>query len=136
MNLASRRAAKKLTLLSRRAGSRAIWALLMGSVLATLPGCVANRMFRVDSIDTSPLYSLAFIEFDDQGELWSPAQVSRALDVIQAANIARDGAIVVVFVHGWNHNASLSEETSKHGNVLGFRRMLTASRRWSSIGSC
>ena len=42
-------------------------------------GCVAHRMYRPESVVVAPAYDLAFVELDDHGELWSPAQVARAL---------------------------------------------------------
>ena len=109
---------------SRSPRSRVVRALLAGSVRAMLSSCVENRMYRIESIQPDSPLSMAFIEFDDQGELWSQEQLSLTLEHIKAENNAQGGAIVVVFVHGWNHNASPREETRESGNVLGFRRIL------------
>lgn len=90
---------------------------LLGLVHA---GCIGTRMIRgADSVVEGEGYSIAFIEFDDFGELWMPAQVNRALATLESANEHPDGAIFLLFVHGWNHNAS--EDDS---NVLGFHQQL------------
>jgi hypothetical protein len=61
---------------------------------------------------------LLFIEFDDQGQMWNPAQVSKALDSLKALAAQRPVS-VVVFAHGWNHDASADD-----GNARSFRDML------------
>lgn len=73
-------------------------------------------------------YRLAFVEFDDQGELFMRAQLDRAVAEIEAAKAtaqqAGGRATVVVFVHGWKNNAS-----DGSGNVWGFRRLLAGMSR-------
>jgi pimeloyl-ACP methyl ester carboxylesterase len=61
---------------------------------------------------------LGFIEFDDQGQLWSPAQARKVLDSVQELAAQRPVS-VVVFAHGWNHNAAATD-----ANVSSFRQML------------
>ncbi len=100
------------------------------TVLLVLPlllaACVPSRMYRPQGIEELPDYSLAFVEFDDQGELWSPGQLEKALELIRAANQRHpDGVVVSVYVHGWNHNASQREEEEAGGNVFGFKRLLS-----------
>jgi hypothetical protein len=64
---------------------------------------------------------LSFIEFDDKGKLFSPIEVSAALNEIDKYKAQSTGgdALVVVFIHGWKNNAS-----DDSGNVWGFRRAL------------
>jgi pimeloyl-ACP methyl ester carboxylesterase len=77
-------------------------------------------------------YHLAFIEFDERGEFFDRRQLDSALATIskardRAATLTRtqppDSApvrpTVVLFVHGWKHNAS-----DKSANVWGFRQLL------------
>jgi pimeloyl-ACP methyl ester carboxylesterase len=68
-------------------------------------------------------YRLAFIEFDDRGEMFKRAQLDRAVREIAKARadakVQGRRAVLAVFVHGWKNNAS---ETS--GNVWGFRQVL------------
>lgn len=81
-------------------------------------------------------FYLAYVEFDDMGELWSignlregsgsHSQLSRALDVIDRARAvarAQDRDLdVIVFIHGWHNNASAYDE--KHKDLGSFRTVL------------
>jgi len=42
--------------------------------------------------------------------------------LIRTANKGERGAVVVVFVHGWNNDAS--PRNQRHGSLAGFRRTL------------
>ena len=95
-----------------------LWAALTLLLLAA-GGCTRPRLYRPDSVVHSESYDLAFVEFDDQGELWSPAQVVAAHRLIQEASADEDGIILNVFIHGWQHNASPDD-----GNVAGFESFL------------
>lgn len=66
-------------------------------------------------------YYLAFIEFDDFGELYDPGQLTRALRIIEKAKAGSPtgNAKVITFIHGWKNNAS-----DAMGNVWGFRDAL------------
>lgn len=68
-------------------------ATLMVTSICTL-ACTANRMHRPVSVEEHPDYSLAFIEFDDQGELWAPSQLDRALALLEHENLSPYGAAV------------------------------------------
>jgi|GEM_PF-3097774 len=101
--------------------------------------CTANKAYRVkypagkppaiDPVETASGYRLAFIEFDDQGEMFERGQLTQALDAIAAARrdaaqiAARTGRpaelAVFAFVHGWKNNAS-----ERSSNVRRFREML------------
>lgn len=74
------------------------------------------------SVEEHPDFALAFVEFDDQGQLRDPAQLDRAEKLVleEAGGVNGPGAVVVVFVHGWRHNASVCDE-----NVVCFREVLT-----------
>jgi hypothetical protein len=61
---------------------------------------------------------LLFVEFDDQGQMWDPAGVSKALDDLKVLAAQRPVSIIT-FAHGWNHNAS-----SDDSNVRSFEQML------------
>ncbi len=65
-------------------------------------------------------YLLGFIEFDDQGQLFDRAQMSDVIDALyqRAAPQNRD-LLMVVFVHGWKHNAAPGD-----GNIATFRQAL------------
>jgi pimeloyl-ACP methyl ester carboxylesterase len=74
-------------------------------------------------------YTLAFIEFDDRGELFDRRQLTNAVQAIRDAKAAAAGmspsagqtphASVFTFIHGWKNNAS-----DNSGNVWGFRQTL------------
>ena len=98
-----------------------LWVLSLGLVLTA---CVPNRMYRRDSVEVQPDYTLAFLEFDDQGEMWSPAQLRAVLQQIEKANEHPEGASVVLFIHGWHHNASPRDEQENKGNIRGFKALL------------
>jgi pimeloyl-ACP methyl ester carboxylesterase len=99
--------------------------LLLCWLLPAGTACVPNRMYRSDNIQPETEYTLAYIEFDDQGELWDPSQVSRALDLIDQAGNAESGALVISFVHGWNSNASPDQEVQKGSSLHGFKEFLS-----------
>lgn len=103
---------------SKRKGIICTQALLLLAV--SLSGCIGNTMLRgTDSVEEGDGFAVAYVELDDLGELWMPSQVNRALARIATANEHSDGAIVVLYVHGWNHNADQRDD-----NVLGFHEQL------------
>jgi hypothetical protein len=81
-------------------------------------------MYRPVSLEVHPEYSLAFVEFDDQGELWAPSQLDRALDHLERLNESEWGVALVLFAHGWNADASPGEEQENGGTVFAFRTIL------------
>ena len=95
---------------------------LLAGLLAL--SCTAHRMYRPVSVEDHPEYSLAFVEFDDQGELWSPAQLDSALALLERLN-SGPGVALVVFVHGWNNDASPREEKAEDGSIYQYRKILT-----------
>ena len=51
-------------------------------------------------------FDVAKIEFQEDGSLAEASQLKTAADTIKAARDAdRNGALVVLFIHGWHHNA-------------------------------
>ncbi|MFQ6024761.1 MAG: hypothetical protein ACE5NW_18765, partial [Acidiferrobacterales bacterium] len=97
--------------------------LLLLALTSIMSGCVSNRMYRPDNIQQESDYTLAFVEFDDQGELWSPSQLFRTVDFIEKAS-QDDGSIVLVFIHGWNNNASPKHEQKEDYSLNGFKQFL------------
>ncbi len=69
-------------------------------------------------------FSMNFVEIDEQGMPANRAQAEAALAV--ASNAETDGSYVIVFVHGWHHNAS-----SGDANVRGFYDALALVSRWN-----
>ena len=95
---------------------------LLAGLLAL--SCTAHRMYRPTSLEEHADYSLAFIEFDDQGELWSPSQLDSALAHLERLN-SGPGVALVIFVHGWNNDASPREDQADKGSIYQYRKFLT-----------
>jgi hypothetical protein len=66
---------------------------------------------------------LAFLEFDEMGEMWDPAQLDRAIELITRAKRLSPHPIVVTFTHGWKNNAN-DDPGHVNGNVFGFEGVL------------
>jgi hypothetical protein len=65
-------------------------------------------------------FLLGFVEFDDQGKFWNKDLQLTALDKIgDDPAIQASGATILVFVHGWKHNADVCDS-----NVEAFRDVL------------
>jgi hypothetical protein len=64
-------------------------------------------------------YLLGFIEFDDQGQLWSRTQMRNVLDQLKKEAASQD-LLIVAFVHGWKHNAAPGDK-----DIKTFRGILT-----------
>ena len=63
-------------------------------------------------------FDLAFAEFSERGNAFDDARVEAVLAKI-AAKACADGVVLIVFVHGWKHNASEDDP-----NVLSFKDSL------------
>jgi len=102
---------------------------LLLALLVTLTGCVSAQMYRPDSVEEKDDYTLTFIEFDDQGEPWAPAQLERTIQVIDQAHSEGKRSVVLLFVHGWHNDASNREDRKLDNNVEGFQRLLGTTRQ-------
>jgi hypothetical protein len=69
-------------------------------------------------------FSMNFVEIDEQGLLANRRQAEAAL--ANAAVAEAEGAYVVVYVHGWHHNAATDD-----ANVQRFYSALAAVSRWN-----
>lgn len=69
-------------------------------------------------IEESGDYSLGFVEFDDQGWFWDREQMDRLIDRL-SFEVSRRDVLMVVFAHGWKHNAEACDT-----NVSCFRESL------------
>ena len=66
------------------------------------------------------LYSMAFVEFRNNGELWKPEQLQEALRAIDGADRRSDHRVLAItFIHGWKNNAR-----QVNNNVHDFRLQL------------
>jgi hypothetical protein len=76
---------------------------------------------------------LAFIEFDDFGEVWQrnssgrPSQLQKTIDLIKAAKEQdpRGQPLILTFVHGWKHNAKEGKTAAdEDSNVVALQSVL------------
>ena len=82
-------------------------------------GLVANRPHQNPggAVFEERGYRLAIVEFDDQGVCCDRRQLHAAMAALQA--LSGQGAVVLVFVHGWKHNARSDDD-----NLAAFRGIL------------
>jgi hypothetical protein len=69
--------------------------------------------------DAELRYTLGFVEFDEQGQLYDRGQMQALLDYLYRL-AADDDLLMTVFVHGWHHLAK-----SGDGNIESFRKSLS-----------
>ena len=66
---------------------------------------------------------LSFVEFDEKGDFWDRRQLGRAGRHIENA---KKPVLLVLFIHGWHHNAADRKPGGKNpGDVETFRRLLS-----------
>jgi hypothetical protein len=100
-------------------------------VLLLLAGCVANAPFRTQNgvkcehwkgcgafYEDQGKYDLGFVEFSERGNDFNPDQTTALLNKVTQASNAGEVALVI-FVHGWQHNASTEDS-----NVESFKEAL------------
>lgn len=112
--------------------------LLILATFLVITGCAQNAAYRTDfstctfsqegdcvlsSIQyhapgKSDEYRLAFVEFDDKGQLRHREQMDAVLNNYYPV-ATHDDILLVVFIHGWHHNASPGDT-----NIQEFRRLL------------
>lgn len=106
-------------------------------------GCKENWDLKIEECaavtpESTPAYQLHFVEFDDQGWLApqsaqgqeakppygsASGQIEAVLAALKAATADGGGVNLVVYVHGWKHNAAFDDP-----DVLKFRRILSGVR--------
>lgn len=96
---------------------RTDYALCATPAPRTASDCAASALQLVPAGDGAE-YTLGFIEFDDQGQLWDRRQMAAVLDHL-TTRAADDDQLIVVFVHGWKHNAAPGDS-----NIDTFRSVL------------
>lgn len=82
---------------------------------AEAEGCRSSSIENHDAEN----YGLGFVEFDDQGSTYDDRRQMTALFRRLEAEAETHDLCMIVFVHGWKHNASYED-----GNVQDFRRLL------------
>jgi pimeloyl-ACP methyl ester carboxylesterase len=64
---------------------------------------------------SAPGYLMGFIEFDDQGQLFDQrAQMTHVMARVDEDAASGEDLIMVVFVHGWKHNAHTGDDNIGH----------------------
>ena len=129
--------------------SRKVW---LGLLTLALAACAPFSMYRTDiktvCADSDPAalakkcqrntiqvlqpdsagkpgYTLGFIELDDQGQLWDRGQMKAVLGSVDAqTSHGTNDYLMVVFVHGWKHNAGFDGNGVEDDNVAHFREAL------------
>lgn len=66
--------------------------------------------------DNTPYGKLCAIELDEQGDLWESAQLRKATEMLRKSE---KKPLLVVFIHGWQNNAS-----PDNGNLQSFNQLL------------
>ncbi|WP_165674679.1 alpha/beta fold hydrolase [Metapseudomonas otitidis] len=104
--------------------------LLLSACL--LAACTANTPLRTDSVtkcddiypcsssalEVHPNYEVGFVEYSERGNDFDPVRTQKLIDRLREYSESGDIA-VVVFIHGWKHNAAQSDE-----NVASFTKAL------------
>lgn len=87
---------------------------------------------RSDFPPNDPSFDLAVIQFKDDGRYLDSRQIDAAEDCIRKARLSNaNGALVVVFIHGWHHGAhwartpsTLASQTDGDDHFHAFRLVL------------
>jgi hypothetical protein len=116
---------------------------------ALVLSCVSERQYRTSTqaqpydpkttnssnaiIEVAADYTLGYVEFDDQGWLYGTNNSRNRLQIDAvtdrfAAEGETNSLLIVVFVHGWKHNAS-----GKDQNVLMFHKVLNELGRLEEV---
>lgn len=103
--------------------------LLSVPLLIAVVGCTAQKSFwaekeaqenplhlaKIPHVEDSRFHpNLRIVEYDDNGDRWERMQLISALDAIRKS---REGSPVVVFAHGWRHNANPEDSDLKSFNA-------------------
>lgn len=82
----------------------------------TLPGEPGNCLDEADAEECTQSYyqeyrdfDLAFAEFSERGNVFSDHHLTDVLQRIRS-NAEHDGVVLVVFIHGWKHNARENDD--------------------------
>lgn len=94
---------------------------LLIAVAALLAGCASygHKAFA-PMFEVNPTYDLHAVEVDDYGVFWNRAAAQATLDAVEQ-RAAHGNVIVLLFVHGWHHNAKPDDK-----NLEDFRKTLDA----------
>src|SRR6267142_2286528 len=121
--------------------SRNSLALLSAALLLS---CVENKPYRLGKINDEEMgkyyrdqkpysekvevsedrnYQISFVEFDEKGDFWDRRQLARSA---QAVGHGGKPVLLVIYIHGWHHNAKDRKPGTKNpGDVQTFRCLLS-----------
>jgi hypothetical protein len=85
-----------------------------------LAGIMKNQQHQNAGILTGAPYQLAIVEFDDQGRCYDRAQMKALADHLDALRNAGEDVIILLFAHGWKHDARTDDD-----NLSSFRGLLS-----------
>jgi hypothetical protein len=105
-------------------------------ILAALPllltACVNSNAYRTNNIPCKPTsfayspslcgdrkYWLNVLEFNENGRLADPNQLDSAEATIRAVAARQEPLVLVLFIHGWHHNAKATDD-----NLMSFENVL------------
>lgn len=81
--------------------------------------CTTNSIQRyINAENSDENYLIGFVEFDDQGQYHDRNQSKKLLDTLYA-DAYKNNLLIVVFVHGWQHNAEQNNDY-----IVNFRQTL------------
>lgn len=84
-------------------------AIALGVFFSLIFAAPYNHYFKVPSSHTAA-YQLFIIQADDFGSLWSVADAQEVLERV-SSDLAFDNVYVLLFIHGWHHNADPEDES-------------------------
>ncbi len=91
---------------------------LCGALVAVfLGGCAYNFEHAVKD-DGNPQFDLRIVQSDDYGSFWNTKVAQETLDHVEVLS-KRTNTLVVLFIHGWHHNADESDS-----NLRDFKKAL------------
>ena len=109
----------------RKARTTFVLLLAIASLALFVSGCTGLKQYRTNysesnaaadptncptcTLEVTTNYVLGFVECDDQGWLWDVRQMNTVVNRLIQED-ARTNLLMVVFVHGWKHNASFDDE--------------------------
>lgn len=83
-------------------------------------GCSTSSFINLESFDSRDGPKIGFIEFNDDGHLFDPSLMQSVLSKIENIEERSErNLMLVVFIHGWHHNAS-----DEDNNVKKFKEFL------------
>ena len=90
--------------------------LVIAITASLLFGCdYGHKQYRQGKDILPPGSTPVVIEIDDYGRFWNPKAVDATLNAIAQASLNKN-TVLMVFIHGWHHNADDCDENFKNFN--------------------